>query len=53
VRLGSRRFELAIRSDTQARHDHEAQSDAFDSRVHLRASLPATIAREGRVLYVA
>ena len=27
--------------------------DAFDSRVHLRASLPATIAREGRVLYVA
>jgi predicted nucleotidyltransferase len=27
--------------------------DAFDSRVHLRASLPATIAREGRMLYVA
>jgi predicted nucleotidyltransferase len=27
--------------------------DAFDSRVHLRASLPATIAREGRLLYVA
>ena len=27
--------------------------DAFDSRVHLRASLPATIAREGRVFYVA
>ena len=27
--------------------------DAFDSRVHLRASLPATIAREGKLLYVA
>jgi len=27
--------------------------DAFDSRVHLRASLPATIAREGRLLYAA
>jgi hypothetical protein len=25
----------------------------FDSRVHLRASLPATIAREGKLLYVA
>ena len=27
--------------------------EAFDSRVHLRASLPATIAREGRLLYAA
>lgn len=26
---------------------------AFDSRVHLRASLPATILREGRLLYAA
>ena len=27
--------------------------EAFDSRIHLRASLPATIAREGRLLYAA
>jgi len=27
--------------------------DAFDSRVHLRASLPATITREGQLLYAA
>jgi predicted nucleotidyltransferase len=27
--------------------------DAFDSRAHLRASLPATITREGRLLYAA
>jgi predicted nucleotidyltransferase len=27
--------------------------DAFDSRVHLRASLPATIVREGKLLYAA
>lgn len=26
---------------------------AFDGRLHLRASLPATVAREGRLLYVA
>jgi predicted nucleotidyltransferase len=25
--------------------------EAFDSRIHLRASLPATITREGRLLY--
>jgi predicted nucleotidyltransferase len=25
--------------------------EAFDSRVHLRASLPATIVREGKLLY--
>lgn len=28
-------------------------SDAFDSRLHLQASLPATVAREGRLLYAA
>jgi predicted nucleotidyltransferase len=27
--------------------------EAFDSRTHLRASLPATIAREGQLLYAA
>jgi predicted nucleotidyltransferase len=27
--------------------------DAFDSRVHLKASLPATITREGKLLYAA
>jgi predicted nucleotidyltransferase len=27
--------------------------DAFDSRLHLRASLPATIVREGKLLYAA
>jgi uncharacterized protein len=27
--------------------------DAFDSRTHLRASLPSTILREGRLLYAA
>jgi len=27
--------------------------EAFDSRLHLRASLPATIQREGRLLYAA
>ena len=27
--------------------------EAFDSRVHLRASLPATITREGQLLYAA
>jgi predicted nucleotidyltransferase len=27
--------------------------DAFDSRTHLRASLPSTILREGKLLYVA
>ena len=88
VRLGSRRFELAIRrileGGPQARRAGRFGSiqntrysmlcnkqllrprfsvqaadilvwtrDAFDSRVHLRASLPATIAREGKLLYVA
>ena len=28
-------------------------ADRFDSRIHLRASLPATIAREGKLLYAA
>ena len=27
--------------------------EAFDSRIHLRASLPATITREGQLLYAA
>jgi predicted nucleotidyltransferase len=27
--------------------------DAFESRLHLKASLPATVVREGRILYVA
>ena len=27
--------------------------EAFDSRIHLRASLPATITREGRLLFAA
>jgi predicted nucleotidyltransferase len=27
--------------------------DAFDSRLHLRASFPSTIVREGRLLYAA
>jgi predicted nucleotidyltransferase len=27
--------------------------DAFESRLHLRASLPSTVKREGRVLYAA
>jgi predicted nucleotidyltransferase len=27
--------------------------DEFDRRLHLRASLPATVVREGRVLYAA
>ncbi|MGH2558855.1 MAG: nucleotidyltransferase domain-containing protein [Thermomicrobiales bacterium] len=27
--------------------------EAFDSRLHLKASLPATVAREGRLLYAA
>jgi hypothetical protein len=27
--------------------------EAFDSRLHLRASLPATVVREGRLLYAA
>jgi predicted nucleotidyltransferase len=27
--------------------------DSFDSRLHLRASLPATVVREGRLLYAA
>jgi predicted nucleotidyltransferase len=30
-----------------------AKSEAFDSRIHLRASLPATNAREGQLLYAA
>ncbi|MGH2532115.1 MAG: nucleotidyltransferase domain-containing protein [Thermomicrobiales bacterium] len=27
--------------------------EAFDSRLHLKASLPATVAREGKLLYTA
>lgn len=27
--------------------------EAFDSRLHLKASLPATVVREGTLLYVA
>jgi predicted nucleotidyltransferase len=27
--------------------------DAFDARLHLRASLPATVVREGKLLYAA
>lgn len=27
--------------------------EAFDKRLHLRASLPATVVREGRILYAA
>ena len=32
---------------------HILQRGKFDSRLHLKASLPATIAREGKLLYAA
>lgn len=32
---------------------HIVRRDMFDSRLHLKASLPATVVREGRLLYAA